>query len=65
MYEKPNCNQYFGLTDDTKWLPSTSHQAVSMSEDASMTASEDSLTHAVTIDQSLTKLFQCMTLAYR
>lgn len=34
-------------------------------EDIQKYQGEDSPGHAVTIDQSLTKLFQCMTLAYR
>jgi hypothetical protein len=34
-------------------------------EDIQKYQGEDSPSHVVTIDQSLTKLFQCMTLAYR
>lgn len=55
-----------GFTKDSgNWIQKNVIGATFSCEDLPMQAVEDFMIPAVTIDQSLTKLFQCMTLAYR
>jgi hypothetical protein len=54
-----------GFTADTgNWIQKNLGATFSC-EDLPIQTAEDIMVPAVTIDQSLTKLFQCMTLAYR
>lgn len=54
-----------GFTKDSgNWIQKNVIGATFSCEDLPMQAVEDFMIPAVTIDQSLTKLFQCMTLAY-